>query len=142
MPQPFPQLRPPVSSLSPFPFLPSHRRVPRPFPSPTRPFLSGLTLPGGATRRFAVTRGSPHPRPRCSLLCPAPATLPSFPRCSRLEMVRVAPSPVSALFLRAAFHSSIHLFMFSGVDSVSPHAQILLETPGTVLGFRDRKMKR
>lgn len=82
----------------------------RPSVPPTRSSSSGVTLPGGAMRRFAVARGSPRPRPRCSRLRPAPATLPRCPQRSRLEMARGAPRhlpAVSALVLRAAFHSSI-----------------------------------
>lgn len=107
VPQSFCQHRPPVSSPSPFLFLPSpHRQIPRSLPLCPRASLSGVTLPRGATGRFAVAGESPHPRPCCSLPCPASATLPRFPRCSRWEVFLAAPSHFPAV--SAVFHSSIY----------------------------------
>lgn len=123
------------------PSLPPARPSVLPVPHP--PFLVRLDAPW---RRDEALRGRPgQPPPASSLqppvLCPGDA--PQIPQVLSFGdgSCGAEPHPCSFCPVSPRSLSFIHLFMFSGVDPVSPHAQILRETPGTVLGFRDRKMK-
>lgn len=91
---------------------------------PPRASLSGVTLPRGATGRFAVARGEPPPlSPLQPVALPAPATFPGSSMCSLGGLFRVWPShlaAVAALFLLAAFHSSI----FSFPPALAPSADV------------------
>lgn len=108
VPPPFPRRRPPVSSPGPSPFLPSPGGASLGAPLPPSPrFLSGVTLPRGATGRFAVARGgtptrSP-PQP------PVPGGLsPGSPMCSRREVCFRNRGTTSLRFLPSFRRSFIH----------------------------------
>lgn len=138
VPHPFPQRRPPVSS-------------PISFPSsllPTGAFLRAppprfLVWRDAISRRDGALRGRPRePPPRSPLQpgCPAPATFPGSSMCSLGGLFRVSPSylpVVTALLLRAAFHSSIYSFSYALVPSANvPDSFRRSQAPYWTLGTR------
>lgn len=92
MPQPFSRRRPPASSASLFPFPPSPPgRAPRP--------------PTASPPRFLVWRDAPSRRD--GALRGRPGEPPFAPRSPSASCGAAPPPAVTALFPRAAFHSSV-----------------------------------